>query len=514
MFSKVFFLILMVVSIALSLLLGWTLFSTNLISQQVTLLAVGMLVLLPLLLYLLQREKKGGSKKTGARVAAIVLLLFLCLIQGAVLFFLHPYNKAMDRMTDGEKQTTLISVYVKDTDKASEIRYAIEREYRFGVIADVDVEAVETTRAELESKYGRSLKIQTYANLLDLVKAMDNGDIDAMLISEAYFALIEDLEGYEDFGKTLRVLHTTSVETKIPVRPAPVIREMDPEIAAALSEPDLWENSFVAYISGIDTFGPVGTRSRSDVNILAIVNTETKTVLLISTPRDYYVPFNFPPANGALDKLTHAGIYGIEASMQALGDYYGLPIEYYMRVNFTGFVDIIDALGGVDVEYDPEYIDDTFNYDSNGMAHMNGKQALKFVRIRKAYGAGDRVRGRHQMQVIKGVIKNLASSKLITNYADIMVQLGESFQTNLSKQQIGELVQLTLDRSKGDWKVLTYWVNGDGRYGYGECFSLGCKAYVMYPYDDTVDYAVQLAIAIASGETRTQDEIYANAPKH
>ena len=122
-----------------------------------------------------------------------------------------------------------------------------------------------------------------------------------------------------------------------------------------LQDPDLWKDSFCAYVSGIDTYGPVTTRSRSDVNILAIVNTETKTVLLISTPRDYYVPFNFQPVNGAMDKLTHAGIYGIEGSMQALGDYYGFPIQYYMRVNFTGFIDVIDSLGGVDVESDADF---------------------------------------------------------------------------------------------------------------------------------------------------------------
>ena len=221
------------------------------------------------------------------------------------------------------------------------------------------------------------------------------------------------------------------------------------------------------------------------------------------------MPFNF--VGGALDKLTHAGIYGIDSSMRALSDYYSLPLDYYMRVNFSGFMDIIDTMGGVDVEYDPNFGGDEF-YFQDGKAHMDGRQALKFVRDRNSFVDGDRARGRHQMAVIKGVIKGLLSSKLLTNYAEIMESLSGSFQTNASKAMIGELVRITMDRNKGDWTVLTYSANGWGNTDYA--YSLGAYAYVMVPYEDTVDYARSLAIAVASGETLTQAEIYANAPKH
>jgi LCP family protein required for cell wall assembly len=246
------------------------------------------------------------------------------------------------------------------------------------------------------------------------------------------------------------------------------------------------------------------------VNILAIVNTRTKTVLLISTPRDYYVPFNFSPVNGRMDKLTHAGIYGIEASMRALGDYYDLPIHYYVRVNFTGFMNVIDTLGGVDVDSDADFSAGG-NYYHKGMNHLNGKQALAFVRNRYAFLEGDRARGRHQMAVIKGVINGLMSSKVITNYAELLDEMEGCFQTNASKTMIGELVQLTLDRSRGDWKVLTYSVDGSGSTDYA--YSLGAYAYCMVPYPQTLQYAQDLVKTVVAGDSLTQDDLQKNAPK-
>ena len=212
-----------------------------------------------------------------------------------------------------------------------------------------------------------------------------------------------------------------------------------------------------------------------------------------------------------MDKLTHAGIYGIECSMKALSDYYGLPVTYYLRVNFSGFIDVIDTLGGVDVESDASFGAHGYYYQK-GMNHLDGKAALRFVRDRYSFADGDRARGRHQMAVIKGVINGLISSKLITNYSEIMDEMAGCFQTNAPKELIGQLAQLTLDRSGGDWKVITYSVNGWGNTDFA--FALGCYAYVMVPYPDTIDYARELVFAVASDEVPTQEQVNENAPKH
>lgn len=197
--------------------------------------------------------------------------------------------------------------------------------------------------------------------------------------------------------------------------------------------------------------------------------------------------------------------------MRALGDYYGLPMHYYLRVNFSGFIDIIDTLGGVDVESDA-----TFGFDGHqyykGMNHLSGSAALGFVRNRHDFGEGDRARGRHQMAVIKGVINGLMSSKIITNYGELLDEMSGCLQTNASRSMIGDLVQLTLDRKKGDWKVLTYSVDGYGSTEYA--WSLGAYAYVMVPYANNLDYAQELAMKVLTGEKITQEELQANAPKN
>lgn len=508
--SKIVFLIAFILNLLLTAFLGWSVLQTQLISPQIVIIAAAVLALIPMLLFALQKEKKGRKSKGGFRVAAIVILAFLCLVEGAVCFYVRKYNSGIGKVTEVTTQYTQVEFYVKDDNRAQTIEYAVESQYRFGTIGHADEAAIAQTRASLEEKYGRNLTVVNYANLADLVRALDEGEIDAVILSAAYLDLLESVPGYEEFAEKLRVLHTSNVQSDILQEVIPQTLEENEAEEGSMKDQELWQDSFCAYLSGIDTFGPVTARSRSDVNVLAIVNTQTKTVLLISTPRDYYVPFNFSPANGAMDKLTHAGIYGIEGSMRALGDYYGLPIHYYVRVNFTGFIKVIDTLGGVDVESDADFGANGYAFHK-GMNHLNGEAALGFVRNRYSFGEGDRARGRHQMAVIKGVINGFMSSKAITNYAELLDEMKGCFQTNASKAMIGDLVQLTLDKSSGDWKVLTYSVDGVGRTDY--TYSAGAYAYVMIPYPETLDYARELVMAVVSGETMTQEELQENAPQ-
>lgn len=504
MASKVVFRILLVLDLILSGALGWAMYSTQLLAPQLVIMAAGLLILLPLLLALMQREKKGENKKKGLRAALIVVLLFLALLEGAAFYFLHGYNRTMDRMTDGSTQVTRMTVFLKEDDLAQTMEYALEREYVFGTLSYSDQEAVTHTRDRIESKYGHRVTLKTYNSLLDLIRALDEGEVNALLISSAYLDLIGSLpEEYAGYATTLRVLMESEVTTEIARPETQQNTDIDEETAKTLRSPELWENSFVVYVSGIDSYGAVTTSARSDVNILAVVNKDTKTVLLISTPRDFYVPFPF--VGGNLDKLTHAGVYGVDCSIETLESYYGLPIDYYLRVNFTGFIRMIDTLGGVDVDSDADFINGDFHFQK-GINHLDGRTALRFVRDRYSFGEeGDRARGRHQMAVIKGVIKGLASYKMLTNYSEIMDELSDSFQTNASKALVGELVRMTLDTESGKWRVLTYSVNGYDRTDYS--YALGCNAYVMAPEPSTVDYARKLVIAVASGETPTQSEV-------
>ena len=254
------------------------------------------------------------------------------------------------------------------------------------------------------------------------------------------------------------------------------------------SVPEAVPETFIMYLSGIDTYGGVSARSRSDVNILAVINTKTKNILLLSTPRDSYVEFN--ETGGAKDKLTHAGIYGVEASMNALECLYDVQVDYYLRINFSGFVDIIDALGGIDVNSEYEFTVDPIKTYTVGVNHLTGLEALAFARERYSFADGDYQRAKNQMEVIRAVIQKCASSSLLKNYGTVMNAVAGSFETNMPQEQIAALVKMQLS-DMAQWTVSSYTTGGTSMYA--ETFSMpGQELYVIELDPAAVEEAKQL----------------------
>ena len=251
------------------------------------------------------------------------------------------------------------------------------------------------------------------------------------------------------------------------------------------------------YISGIDTYGDVSAKSRSDVNIIATVNTGTKQVLLVSTPRDYYVPLSI--SNGIPDKLTHAGIYGIDVSKDTLGMLYDIEIPYYFRVNFSGFSGIIDALGGVTVHLDFDFSTCGYSYHV-GENYLNGEQALAFARERYSFSSGDRQRGKNQMAVIQAVIQKAVSPELLKNFTSIMKAVERSFETSIPLTTVTSLIRAQLSEG-GDWNIVTYSVDGTG--ATKKPYSMSQNVYVMVPDQTTVDKAKELMRQVRDGEVIT-----------
>ena len=242
-------------------------------------------------------------------------------------------------------------------------------------------------------------------------------------------------------------------------------------------------------------------KSRSDVNIIATINTDTREILLVSTPRDYYVPLSI--SNGVPDKLTHAGIYGIDVCMNTLGMLYDIDINYYFRINFGGFVKVIDALGGITVysDYDFDSQNTTGYHFNQGTNYVNGEQALVFARERYAFTEGDRQRGKNQMAVIKGVVDKALSPEILTSYSSILSSLDGCFGTNISYEEIAQLLQQQLTGG-GDWTIVSYSVDGTG--ATEKPYSMSQKAYVMVPDYSTVDKAKDLMAKVRNGEVVTQ----------
>ena len=261
---------------------------------------------------------------------------------------------------------------------------------------------------------------------------------------------------------------------------------------------------FVVYLSGVDNRGELTENARSDVNILAVVNPVTKQAALINTPRDYYVDL---AGTESKDKLTHAGLYGVETSMATLGNLYGVDVDHYIRINFAGFISIIDAIGGVDVYSDqaftsvgsPGYYDPTTF--AEGWNHLDGKSALAFARERHAFKTGDIQRGINQMKVIDAMANKLKSPALLMSFSKLMDAAADCFVTSFSQEQISALVRMQLG-DLANWDIQSYTVTGSGGKS-SKCYSAkGQSLYVMKPDENSVNEAKALIAAVLGGEDK------------
>lgn len=264
---------------------------------------------------------------------------------------------------------------------------------------------------------------------------------------------------------------------------------------------------FVVYLSGVDNRGELTEKARSDVNILAVVNPTTKQAALINTPRDYYVDL---AGTDSKDKLTHAGLYGVETSMATLGNLYGVDVEHYLRINFAGFINIIDAIGGVDVYSDqaftsvgsPGYYDPTTF--AEGWNHLDGKSALAFARERHAFKTGDIQRGINQMKVIDAMMNKIKSPTVLMSFSKLMDAVSDCFVTSLSQEQISALVRMQL-ASLSDWDIQSYTVTGTGGKS-SQCYSAkGQSLYVMKPDENSVNQAKELIASVLGGDGTVSD---------
>lgn len=266
--------------------------------------------------------------------------------------------------------------------------------------------------------------------------------------------------------------------------------------AAADSEvPAELPDSFIIYISGIDVFGDVSTQSRSDVNLLMAVNRTTGKILLLNTPRDYYV--ELPISEGQRDKLTHAGIYGVDVSKGAMEMLYGVQADYYARLNFSSFETIIDALGGIEVYSEYAFSAQGFSF-TEGMNFLNGAQALAFVRERKSFAEGDIQRGKDQMEMLKALIARLGTFDGVNSFAAVYDQVAPVVETNVTKEMLVALAAEQIVQGR-TWDVETYYVTGTD--GNEVTYSIpGASAYVMIPNEEEVAEGTEKLKAVLEGK--------------
>lgn len=423
---------------------------------------------------LLGRKKKGIGRIIG-KILAVFLTVLLVL---------------------GSLGMQVLDVFLGDVTEASVMRRDVSlvvlKESKLQAVGDISSDTVlgyeltlskETTEhmlEELESQVTARPQTKEYENINEMVRALYEGQVDVMILNESYRNLI--LEEEEGFTEETRVIHSISYRVEQ--------KNISRKINVA-------EDPFLVMISGIDTYGEIDTVSRSDVNILAAVDPSSGKILLVSIPRDYYVPIiagtqSMAGESGSMDKLTHSGLFGAECTVRTVEYLFDTEINYFIKVNFSGVVDIIDALGGITVQSD--YAFDQFQVGEN---RVNGEQALAFARNRYAFEDGDRQRGKNQMKVIEGVVQKVSDFSLDYDLGALFQAVSSSIEMNFSDQEVKQLIQFQVTEHPA-WSVESISVTGTDGTGYS--YFYGSDLYVMYPDEASVNTAKEKIGEIQQGK--------------
>ena len=306
----------------------------------------------------------------------------------------------------------------------------------------------------------------------EMLEKLDSGEFDGALIAQSYYDIL--LENDDNIITKYKILYKFSIKEKI---------------IKYVKDVDVTKESFNVYITGIDSYDSVTDATRSDVNIIVSVNPKTHKVLLINIPRDYYVELVGDEKKvgvGNMDKLTHAGYYGVETSVKTLEKLLDTEINYYVKVNYNALIKLVDALGGVDVESIYDFMTYEYHYRiKKGINHVNGKMALDFVRTRKAFKDGDRVRGENQQRMIEAIYKKINSSSILIKYGDLLKAVDGSFATNISIDKITSAINMQLDKMP-KWEFKNLSLNGTDNRKITYSFKAQ-ELYVMIPNEDTIN---------------------------
>ncbi|BBF41506.1 exopolysaccharide biosynthesis transcriptional activator EpsA [Lachnospiraceae bacterium KM106-2] len=374
----------------------------------------------------------------------MAILLSVVLVIGIV--YVNKTDSTIDQITTAKKKVANVSVIALKKSGLTTINDA-EKDH-FGIVSAIDKKSTNKAVENLNTKLKKTISTKGYQDYVSLAKGLYDGEVKTIILNEAYRNVIKGK--YKDFDKQTVVLNKYKSET---------------EINLGKVTKNLTDEPFLVFLTGIDTSGKVDKVMRSDVNMVATVNPKTKQILLTSVPRDYYLETSV--SNGEKDKLTHTGQYGVDCSVETLEKLFDVDINYYFRVNFSGFKDIINALGGVTVHSDYTFKADWGPSFKKGDNKVNGKQALAFARQRHEFykgkktglQGGDFQRIKDQQYLVKAIIEKATSPKILTNFIGIMDSVSKSFETNINSSDIKGLLKMQIDEMP-EWNIVMTSLDG------------------------------------------------------
>ena len=413
--------------------------------------------------------KKG---KKIVRIITMIISLIISIVLSFISFNILKTNSVLGNMNLNYKTHNYSVLVLKDSG--------------YSDISELDGEKLGYYDNKLDepkeilSKIEEKISIDSvlYNDLDETVDALMNKKVKMIVLEESYIKMLDEESNFSSMVKSI-------YEFKIKV-----------EVKDVSKDTDVTAEPFNIYLSGIDTYGEVSSVSRSDVNIVITVNPKTHQVLLTSIPRDTYVQLS--GTTGYKDKLTHAGIYGVEKSISTIEELLDIEINYYFKVNFTSVIDIVNTLGGVNVYSEYSFTSmDGYNY-KKGYNYVNGEQALSFVRERKTFALGDIQRGKNQQAMIEALIRKCISPDIISKYSSLLDSVNGKFATNMPVSRLMNLVKMQLEGNY-KWTVTSNYISGTDGSEYTYSYPTQ-KLYVMIPDDDSILNAKELIDKVEAGK--------------
>lgn len=369
----------------------------------------------------------------------IIVILCCALTYGSV--FVNRLQASLEEITKPETATTVNVSLITKKDGGAKILSDLSGK-KIGIQNANDAANSSYVKEQLSKE--SELKDVTYVEELDydsLYQKLMNEDIDALIITDYYF-------------KTLLKENYPTIEDDIFILKS---YQKKREIEESSSKKDIRYEPFTVYIAGVDEGDDPSIDARSDVNIVLMVNPLANHIEMVSIPRDAFVPN--PALNNNNDKLTHLGLSGIKNSMKGIEAVFGFEIDYYVKLNFFSVIDIVDAIGLIEVDVPISFCEQDENRSfaqedliclNAGKQKVNGKQALAFARHRKSYT--DVMRGKAQQEVIKGIINVLTTPSGVANINNVLSIATKAVSTDMPMEQVTNFVSAQLDNLK-PWTI-------------------------------------------------------------
>ena len=495
----IFAIVLSIVLVATAGIMVYEILKLEILPSNILMPVILVIILFSVILLLLINFFAHGL---ATKIIFSFLVILISVAYGLGDYYLYSTASTLNTVTEQaakSKNTVSLIVMAESTNEdVQDINGS-----KIGVLTNINKEGTKKSLNDI-SKQNIGYSTEKFDNVPAMLQALYEGQVDAIILNEAYRSNVSEIENYENFNNETKVIHQTVYYTK--------------EANNSLAVSDITSKPFTILITGNDSFGALDEVSRSDVNMIVTINPLTSTILMTSIPRDAFVTEvcdDYACNYGVEDKLTHTGIYGADTTKDTLENLLDIDINYIFRVNFSSMIDIVDALGGIDIDVAEGmavsrfYSDSTLEGVHEGQNHLNGKRALAYSRERKAYLDGDVQRARNQQQVLQAMFKKASSPEVITKYSNILKAVGKAFDTNMTTKEITSFIKYQLQASPS-WKFEQYVLKGENTLKVSPELGMEVSAVELYLY--SIQTASEKIDAVLDGKSSDTIETEEDIP--